>query len=104
VGGPYNRGLAKASLEILESFYRVPGQQIKVSEQDELTADRKLIVRFDVISYPDDVLFIDGRQITPQSSATNSDFRRAPQPFFASSVSQLTAVIHREQFHSGVKF
>ncbi len=65
VGATYLRANAETTKHLLQKAFRAPGKKADIFENDSLEPDHTLTVVFDVLRYPEDELFINGRQIAP---------------------------------------
>ena len=62
-GETYTRQRAEFSSEYIEKACSIPGQWIEVTESDERTDDSKLKVTFNVLRFPLQTIFIDGKKV-----------------------------------------
>ena len=62
------RSKAEEYGKLLQQFFKAAGQQVVVSEHEELTPDHLLLVSFDVLAYPNDQLLINGQSFLPARS------------------------------------
>jgi outer membrane protein assembly factor BamA len=67
-GDVYQREKGELSIKMLQGEFKAPGEELVVSERDELTQEHLLIVHFDVLSFPKDQLSING--LVAQDSGT----------------------------------
>jgi hypothetical protein len=62
-GSSYTRSQSEECRRLLESSFAAANTEVVVYENDELTETGRLIVVFNVVAYPQNQLFVDGRQV-----------------------------------------
>jgi hypothetical protein len=63
-GDPYKRSLADATERYLKNKYAGANQNVEITEDDQLTSDNGLIVTFNVLTYEQDRVTINGKEFT----------------------------------------
>ena len=64
VGGIYTKKAVITSLHDLKRRLLEPGKTIEVSEDDQLTSDKQLVVTLQVFTYDEDKVILNGKEFT----------------------------------------
>ena len=70
VGDVYTRSAARQSSNDLQQVHSKPGQTVEVIESADVNPDATTTIRFSILSYNQNQLFVDGREIITASTNT----------------------------------